>query len=524
MGLHRLRFYLEERGIACDVVDFAIEEPERSLAKVSKGVYNIIGMQVTHFQILGDLDLLWLYKDAAAKCEQPVLMISGGQEATMNYQQWLEVGVDLIGLGFAEKVLYQIASRMSEHLDVAASVAPLNIPSLFGDLDGVAFIDDDGKPVYRPALPMDEAEFRDLNYTQVKKMDMPHLEYWDMVRSERADLFVSGERRYTYETVRLYTSSHCPRRCGFCSSQNFFPISLGQKSPILMLSAQEVFDLIIYHIDSFGAKAFLFNDDDFLIGNKWGLERVKNLCHMILEAKKNGEMPEGIRFIFQARIDDFMLKVSNPDKNYRVNTELLDLLSTAGFNNMGLGVETFSDKLLFAPSINKRVSAAACHEVVNALLERNMVPQVYIIIGIPESSTDDLVDSMDDAIEYMDKGCDVGMVTQLRAYPGSPLVQNQDYQIAFKEWKHPQTGQTHEFMDFFIPTDPVMQVVAENIKQEALRELEKVVSDNKWSDTTIYPKSLIGVTAFMAAARLLGRMDVYKRYKAYLDRSISDTI
>ncbi|MBF0382243.1 MAG: hypothetical protein HQL69_14560 [Magnetococcales bacterium] len=523
IGLHRLRFYLAQRGISCDVVDFAIEDSDKSLLDVKRGLYHIIGIQVTHFQIITDLELLWLYKDASRQCRHNVLMIAGGQEATMNHKQWLEVGIDLIGLGFAEKVMYEIASIMATHITDAGPKAPIDVGQLFGELNGVAFLDNHGQAVYRPAQHMDEDEFRQLNYNQVKKMDIPHLEYWELVRAQRADLFVTGERRYTYETVRLYTSSHCPRRCGFCSSQNFFPISLGQKSPILMLTASEVFDLIIYHIETYGAKAFLFTDDDFAVGNRSGLERFKNLCNIIIAGKKSGQIPAELRFIFQARIADFLIRTNDTKKQHEINFELLDLISTAGFRNVGLGVETFSENLLFAPSINKRVTSKACHDVINAMLKRKMVPQIYIIIGIPESSCEELVDSMDAAIDYMDKGCDVGMVTQLRAYPGSPLVQNPEYKIAYKSWQHPDTGKIHKFMDYFIPGDPVMKVVAANIKEEALVELEKAVSDNNLDDTTIWPKSLIGVTAFMAAARLLNRMDVYNRYESYLDRSISMT-
>ncbi len=522
LGLDRLRFYLEERGIACDVVDFAIAETGPSLAAVGNGAYDIVGMQVTHFQIMGDLDLLWAYRKAAATCGKPVLIMAGGQEATMNYQQWLQLGVDLIGLGFAEQAMYEIAVRVAEHFKANGRNASLDIPGLFGDLDAVAYLDEAQRPVYRPAPLMSGEEFRRLNYTQVKNIDMPHHAYWDLVRAQRADVFVTGERRFTNETVRLYTSSHCPRQCGFCSSQNFFPLSQDQKTPILMLTADEVFDLILHHVDTYGAQAFLFNDDDFAIGNRAGLERFESLSRMIIEAKKSGRIAPDTRFIFQARVADFLLKAKDAHGAHQVNTQLLDLISEAGFRNVGLGVETFSDKLLFAPSINKRVAAAACHDVINAMLKRNMAPQIYIIIGIPESDTDDLVSSMDDAIDYMDKGCDVGMVTQLRAYPGSPLVQNPDYRIACKKWRHPETGKIHEFMDYFIPNDPVMQVVAANIKEEALKELEEVVEKKALHDTKIWPKSLIGVTAFMAAARLMQRDDVYRRYSSYLDKAIQE--
>ena len=32
----------------------------------------------------------------------PVLFVAGGQEAAMNSRQWLDLGIDLIFLGFAE--------------------------------------------------------------------------------------------------------------------------------------------------------------------------------------------------------------------------------------------------------------------------------------------------------------------------------------------------------------------------------------------------------------------------------------
>jgi len=260
------------------------------------------------------------------------------------------------------------------------------------------------------------------------------------------------------------------------------------------------------------------------VGSKWGLERLEKLCKMIIAAKADGRIENSARFICQARVADFMIRVNDPARNYRINTPLLDLMHQAGFNNIGLGVETFSERLLFAPSINKRVSAHACHDVIHALLEREMAPQIYVIIGIPESTGEDLIQTMDAAIAYMDKGCDVGVVPQLRAYPGSPLMSDPDYQISFKSWTHPDSGQTFRIADLFIPTDPAMRIVAENIKQEALKELEAVVHEQGWDDTTIWPKPLIGVTAFLAAARLLERHDVYERYRAFVEKTIAETL
>ena len=88
-----------------------------------------------------------------------------------------------------------------------------------------------------------EEEFVQLNYHEIKDLYIPYKDYWDYTRNEGAtslnlkkdeekvkvveadphnDLPVDKDtQKFFVETIRLYTSSHCPWKCGFCSSHSF---------------------------------------------------------------------------------------------------------------------------------------------------------------------------------------------------------------------------------------------------------------------------------------------------------------
>ena len=70
-------------------------------------------------------------------------------------------------------------------------------------------------------------------------------------------------------------------------------------------------------------------------------------------------------------------------------------MEKASFLSIGLGVETFSDRLLKCPSINKKgLTSADSLKVIDAMLSTKIVPQINIIIGIPESTPDELADTL----------------------------------------------------------------------------------------------------------------------------------
>jgi len=502
IGLYRLKTCLNRVGMICDILDFDIDNETDYEQKVTKGLYDVIGMSLTHVNLEEDLNTLFKFRQIAASSGKKVIFVAGGQEATLNYKNMLSTGMlDVVFLGFAEDSLVDFMLKYEN------GTYP-NAASIAQQLDGVAFRDNNGACYYRPAKQLTAERFRTLSYENVISSHIPYQRYWSKVREN----LVSGASHATFivETARLYTSSHCPRKCGFCSSQAFLPSSQKNHSPPLMLSAGEVISLIKHDIQSYGAKGFLLSDDDFPIGTKQGISRVITFCEHVINAKKFGEIPHDTQFFCQARIADFLM-------NHQVRLDLIDAMSKAGFDNIGLGVETFCERLLHVPSINKvGISVNDCRNVLDALLENKITPIIYIILGIPESSPAELLESIQQAVEYIRKGADVRVNQRMNVYPGSPSERKGAIDIVKKSWRCPQDHKQIEIEEYFVPMDQTVARVIDNVTEKGKSELNIIKSNRGWSKDYI-PKCGIGLAYFIAVAKLLDRHDLVEAITKVFD-------
>ena len=508
IGLYRLKHYLNQRGFGCDILDLDLCSKSEYIQKAKEGYYNVIGFSVSHYNMTNDLEAIQEFRQIADK---NCLFIAGGQEATLNYKQWLGIGlIDIILMGFAEKNLYKLCVRLSKE-------KKCDLRDVIKNIDGTVICGRYDEFIYHPAAPLTDKEFQELSFTQIMSMDIPYENYWAKVRNEISEGNFNGNE-FIIETVRLYTSSHCPRRCGFCSSQAFIPMSQNKKSPIFMLSARQIHQLILHYVKKYRAKGFLFSDDDFPVGTPLGIKRLFDLCQLINDSKNKGEIPKNIRFNCQARIADFLVHKVNKKKE--INQPLLESLRVAGFNSFGLGVETFSSELLKSKSINKvGVSEEDCRMVINALLKNELIPQINIIIGIPESSVDELIHSMKIAAEYVRQGCQVAVTALLKSIPGAPIYNSKDYKVKVKEWKNPVTGENLIIQDYFVPKNPVVASIAENIEELSGNELKRLKRNTPWKDS-IVPKFLVGMSMFISVAKFLNRPDLIYFFEEITNESL----
>jgi radical SAM superfamily enzyme YgiQ (UPF0313 family) len=501
LGLYRLQHYLQERGIYCDILDLDIDNKDEAVAKVGQGFYDIIGLSVSHYNMEEDLDLLWQFQTVSRESGKECLFLGGGQEATLNYEQWLNAGLDIIVTGFAEKSLYQICQGLSN-----GTLSKNQIPNI----NGIVFRNEKQSNIFYPNQVLTKLEFEELSYSQMLTINIPYERYWTVVRHSIAGLNFNTSK-FVAENIRLYTTSHCPRGCGFCSSQAFIPTSQSHKAAILMLSAEQIYALVLKYISEYGAKGFLFSDDDFIVGNEKGLRRIFDFCNMIINAKSKGEISQDIMFNCQARVADFLK--STPDGKKIINHELLELLSKAGFHSFGLGVETFSERLLQCPSINKvGINVNECLRVLDALLESGADPQINIILGIPEATVDELIGTMRVAVDYIVKGCQTAVTPKLYCIPGAPLSQMDNYRVNKKNRVNPFTEKKVEITNHVIPSDPGIAYMVENIQSTADEELKTLIAGTAW-ETSKVPKSIQGIAMFIAAAKLLNRNDVADEFR-----------
>jgi len=386
------------------------------------------------------------------------------------------------------------------------------IDEIARDMEGVAYLNKHGFMVYRPSKVITESEFRELSFYNVLELDIPFEDYWEKVRRDIGNTDIN-KNKFIVETVRIYTSSHCPRRCGFCTSHAFIPASQRKQSAVIRLSAASIHQLVLHYVDKYGAKGFLFSDEDFIGETKPELKRVFDFCQRIIDSKQKGELPKDIEFNCQARVGGFIVR---KDGRKDANRELIEILTEAGFNSFGLGIETFSDRLLTCPSINKiGTNASDSVAVVGILLEAGLIPQINIILAIPETTVEELVHSMKMGAKYVRQGCQIAVTPLLKAIPGAPICDSKDYTIRKIKWANIYNSDVVLISDYVIPHDPEVRRIADKIEKCAANELEKVRINTPWKDS-IVPKFLVGLVIFISVAKLLNRHDLEEYFRGIL--------
>lgn len=514
IGLYQLQYSLSKQGIDCEILDFDLEDSEMYLERTAHGEFDVIGMSVTHISMPIDLDVLQEFRSAAQQSGKPFCIVAGGQEATLNARQWLDTGVvDICFLGYCDYEFAEFCLRFR--------VSPnAGLEALTDDLMGFAFYDSGGGFRFYPSRLMDNERFQELFYDNVKETRIPYDAYWSRFRAERVDVF--NNNNFTIETVRLYTSSHCPRKCGFCSSQNFLSVSQSANSKIIGLSPGQMCDLIVYCVETYGARAIMFSDDDFPVGGNAGLRRFDEFCDMVIAEKAAGRIPRSLRLFCQSRV--LNLLVRNPDRTKQVDWDRLHRMKSAGFDSVGMGVETLSEELLRAPSVNKLgTTLEDIDMVVKGLIEVGITPMIYLILGIPESRQDHLIATIRKAVEYLDYGADVSLSGQMRALPGSPITStsNDSYEISTVRWTAKASGQAIEIVDTMLPFDSKMRVMVEKLETDREDLVEEFLAERQWSRSSRLPRSLYSLIGFASAARLIDRQDVHDELMGLIDMRLT---
>lgn len=507
MGLYRLKNYLLDNGLKAEIWDLGYENEgagkDNYFKRAANGEFSAIGISVSHIQMQKDLEMMDRFRLATKELQRPCLILAGGQEATLNYEQWLDGGIDLIIMGYGEYSLLELCKKYIS--DPKAHPVDLS-----AGINGIACRDREGKTVVVPRSALSQEEFEFLSYDRVMEADdVPYKEYWDFVRRHGKSTNFP-QSKFVVESIRIYATSHCGRTCGFCSTQSFIREAQSKNSAVQMLTAVQIYNLILFYHKKYSAKCVHFTDDNVLVGSRNGIKRLEALCEMIIESKECGDFPKDFLFNCQTRIEDLQI-VDNNRKRW-VNRELLRLMKSAGFHVVSLGVETFSGRLQKCPPINKNINIDDIKSVLDTVLEEGLVPKINLILGIPETTVDEILLSMEIGAEYMRKGCQLSVGTAMLSMPGARIYNNPNYEISHIDWVHPYSGISIKIADYYIPFDPEVAGVIVEYRKIAKAEVDRLLDGSPWNENAA-PHFVFTMAVFIGFCKILGRLDLVEEYE-----------
>jgi anaerobic magnesium-protoporphyrin IX monomethyl ester cyclase len=306
LGIASLKSFVSSRGYDADSLDMAVE-----CLSVKQGVLRIVELQPT---IIG----ISLLEDSKNKGLQLIRqlrkagfqgsVIVGGYFATFASREILRdfPDIDFVVRGEGELTLLEL-------LDVITG----RTTGSLRDVKGLSFRDED-RIIENPARPL------------IQDLDMlPPVDrkYARMVLRNGSHL-------------RIYGTRGCWGKCSFCDIIGMYKSSPGKAWR--RRSVKKLVDEIEYLARTYKTDYFAFNDDQFLLRGKAGLERVKAFA---AELKRRNL---SINFELMCRADT-------------VNRQTMTVLKEAGLKRVFIGLESFDDKQLqrFRKNISVRQNLKA---------------------------------------------------------------------------------------------------------------------------------------------------------------------
>jgi anaerobic magnesium-protoporphyrin IX monomethyl ester cyclase len=190
----------------------------------------------------------------------------------------------------------------------------------------------------------------------------------------------------------IIASRGCPFRCSFCASEKMF-------RKYRSFSVERIMKDVRYFV-KLGKKHIIFYDD-LLIADKKRLERLVNA----IETEK---INTKCTFSCQVRAD-------------RITPEVCKLLQRMGVTDVGIGTESFSDKLL--KFYNKTsVTAEVNQRAIDMLHEHKILVNPSIILGASVETKEDMLITLRKIFENVrDEKVNTPMWSLLRPYPGTMI-------------------------------------------------------------------------------------------------------
>jgi len=370
-GLLRLAAFMKSRGIYTEYYDPNLDIASGHLAafekKLAERTWNIIGFSVLDDTLEHDIDGMFL----AQAIRPEALLIAGGMEAQFNYQAVLDkTPCRLVVLGEGEIPLLKLSQ---------------GVP--YQEIPGIVF--------KNLATPLDSQQLTEATRS-IDWGEVNYEKYWDWYFEKYPEQASSDSKR-AIQTIRVSFRNRCPMGCRYCSSTNQLPAASAGHVKVNAVSEEcmlEVVDNIVTaHPD---VKTIYITDDDFCINQK----SVIRFCKMIAE-----QHYRDLSFLCFARATD-------------LTDDLLQHMAAAGFRQLNIGVETFSQKVL--DEIGKTCRIEQVHEGLEKCRKYNLRVYFNIILITPQSTIEDIETSIRETYRYTsDPFYSVGVNPSILPFKGS---------------------------------------------------------------------------------------------------------
>ena len=271
---------------------------------------------------------------------------------------------------------------------------------------------------------------------------------------------------------------------------------------VLRISAGEILEIVKNGVKAHSPDAIFFNDDDFLTGDAKGRQRAIDFARLVIDAKEKGQLPRGLKFYMQTKTRS--VTKNGPSGEKIPDQELLNVLAESGFVLVALGVESFSDRMLQSPSIDKKTESKTSAAAIEGLTHAGIVPLINIILLPPEAAEEDVLVTIREAMKYIREGIQVSINPFIEIYAGSPISLKKDnYPNKTVTINTPGGGQ-HSMQRYMLPLDPRLREFASSVWERNDRVLGRLKTDPRW-DPKYLSQPVNAVINFVSLLEFFGK-------------------
>jgi radical SAM superfamily enzyme YgiQ (UPF0313 family) len=184
----------------------------------------------------------------------------------------------------------------------------------------------------------------------------------------------------------------CPYQCRFCSSPQMWTTNFYMRSP------KDLVDEIEHYIHTYGTTEFQFQDLTFVINRNWVIKVATEICERKL---------------------DITWKLPGGTRSEAFDAELFTKLAESGCTSLTFAPESGSKRVLAA--MQKKADPDRFIEF-GKIVRRNRIGvtlTTFIIIGSPEETTRDLMQTYAFIAKLALAGYDAMLCSRFTCYPGS---------------------------------------------------------------------------------------------------------